>query len=154
MTDEALDNFEHRDSLRLASEHRHGLIRALIESEAADGATKEEVDAWIEATSAGPLSDDQVVAMAEERIRELTRILRSVKTPLVGQYLSAQESKAELHRIVNARTVKRQATSRALRDEAERLRRAGEKIAYIARKLGRSERWVYEVLPKDLKQRR
>jgi hypothetical protein len=61
---------------------------------------------------------------------------------------------AELDRIVNARTRARQAEAHDKRTEAIRLREAGEKVSHIARTLGRTERWVYDVLPENLKRRR
>ena len=66
----------------------------------------------------------------------------------------AFEAETKLRRVVNARTLKRQATSQALIQDAIRLRRAGATIVYIARKLDRSPRWVSLHLPADLKGRR
>jgi hypothetical protein len=62
---------------------------------------------------------------------------------------------AEEHdRVTNART--RAKVEQAARRQAEAiaLREQGEKITYIARRLGISERRIYELLPQDMKNRR
>jgi hypothetical protein len=61
---------------------------------------------------------------------------------------------AERERVFNARTRKRQETAADKRAEAIRRYQAGEPVKTIALDLRRSERWVYGVIPENMKRRR
>lgn len=65
-----------------------------------------------------------------------------------------EKVRAEHDRVVNARTRKRQEVAADKRADAIRRYQAGELVKTIAMDLRRSERWVYEVIPADMKRRR
>lgn len=65
-----------------------------------------------------------------------------------------EQVREEHDRVVNARTRKRQSTAADKRAEAIRRYLAGDLVKNIAKDLRRSERWVYETIPEDMKRRR
>ena len=65
-----------------------------------------------------------------------------------------QRVRAEHERVVNARTRKRQDGAAEKRAEAIRRYADGDLVKVIAADLRRSERWVYDTIPKDMKRRR
>lgn len=66
----------------------------------------------------------------------------------------ATVAEAKVDRMANARTRKRQQTSEEKKADAIRRYQAGELVKNIAEDLRRSERWVYETIPENMKRRR
>lgn len=62
--------------------------------------------------------------------------------------------RAKVDRMANARTRKRQLTAGEKRAEALSRYAAGEPVKVIAADLRRTERWVYAVIPENMKRRR
>ena len=72
----------------------------------------------------------------------------------VGLRAALDQVQAEHERVVNARTRKRQQTAAEKKAEAIRRYQANDLVKNIAADLQRSQRWVYEVIPKEMKRRR
>jgi hypothetical protein len=77
-----------------------------------------------------------------------------VNKELVRLRERADTAEAKVDRMANARTRKRQEVAADKRSDAIQRYAAGEPVKNIARDLRRSERWVYEVIPENMKRRR
>jgi DNA-binding NarL/FixJ family response regulator len=103
-----------------------------------------------------PLCGPRHTALLHEvKARDLAFRIRMAQAKMRAAERERHEATAaKLDQIVNARTRKRHEIAVAKRTEAIQRYAAGDTVKNIAADLRRSERWVYEVIPENMKQRR